>query len=270
LDDIEQLILWVTGFGAIFAWFRWYAPLLSISPLYSSRTSRLPLLLLPVFGAMLLFGVLRTLASFDVRDDPTYLGLYMVIGLFWIPLGLWCFRVFGLSAREDAVERRNPAALYALSGALVAMTVCYAGGNIGNGPGWWAVFHSAGLASGTLLLLMAALNMLVRIFDSVTIERDVSAGLRLAGLLIGLGLILGRAAAGDWYSFEQMNRVFVNQAWVVVILMAFALVIEFVLRPTAEHPNRPALMAGVIPGVFYVVVATALIAWEVGWTVYRG
>src|SRR5262249_25610457 len=41
---------------------------------------------------------------------------------------------------------------------------------------------------------------------SIAEERDLASGLRMCGFLLGSGLILGRAEAGDWDPDEFDNR----------------------------------------------------------------
>src|SRR5689334_18041744 len=150
MDDTESCILMFAGIAALWVWFRWYRPLFSISNLYGSSTIRLSLSTLPIICSILLLVVLATLADPFVRTSPTYIFFYLVMGVLWIAVGTWAFQIFGLSASQDVIERQNPAALYTMTGALIAMTLCFAGGNIGSGPGWWAVIDSAALATGAL------------------------------------------------------------------------------------------------------------------------
>src|SRR5688572_16441981 len=85
--------------------------------------------------AGLLFAVLKTSASFDVVDAPVYLFMYVVLGLAWLRAVELIFAFLGLSIRDDVVERSNRAAVPAVVGGMIAVTLCYAGGNIGDGPG---------------------------------------------------------------------------------------------------------------------------------------
>ena len=103
-----------------------------------------------VLGALsaslaIIFIVLRTMASPDVRDAPQYLVLYVALGLAWLRLAELLFVFVGVGVRDDAIERRNRAASIATAGGLVGVTGCYAGGNIGAGPGWWVVVVCAAL-----------------------------------------------------------------------------------------------------------------------------
>ena len=75
------------------------------------------------------------------------------------------------------------------------------------------VIFSAALSTGAFFLLWAAVEWLTGISESVTVERTDGAGLRLGGFLAGVGMILGRAVAGDWVSAEATVRDFAVVAW---------------------------------------------------------
>ena len=79
-------------------------------------------------------------------------------------------------------------------------SLCYAGANIGNGPGWWVVAFTAGLATASFAILWFLMDRLGRFSESITVDRDVASGIRLAAALVAIGLVLARAAAGDWHS----------------------------------------------------------------------
>ena len=154
-------------------------------------------------SAAAIFYVLTTAASFDVVDSPQYQFMYAVLGLAWLWIASIAFPFLGVSPRDDAVERRNLAAACRRCGALPGVTFCYAGGNIGDGPGWWVVVFSAALATGTLFAAWPALAGMTRVADAVTIDRDPAAGLRLGAFLAACGLVLGRGVAGDWFSAAE-------------------------------------------------------------------
>src|SRR4051794_19947603 len=86
-------------------------------------------------------------SSPDVRTSFQYILLYWCLGLAWIRCALWAIPYFGISLRDDVVERSNPGAVYAMAGAVIGLMFCYAGGNIGQGPSWIVVVISAGLAT---------------------------------------------------------------------------------------------------------------------------
>src|SRR5206468_10738292 len=59
--------------------------------------------------------------------------------------------LFRSSFRDDAVERRNIAALTALCGAVPAVALTYIGGSLGEGPSYWNNVFSASLGTVGLL-----------------------------------------------------------------------------------------------------------------------
>jgi uncharacterized membrane protein YjfL (UPF0719 family) len=225
-----------------------------VAPRLSKLRDRRALFLYPLAGAVLLFGVLKSFASFDVRDSVVYLFFYMAMGAAWTGVALRLLALCGLSPRDDVIERGNRAAAQAIGGAVLGITLCFAGANIGDGPGWWVVVFSAGLSTGTFFVLWFVLEKLTHLADTVTIDRDPSAGVRLAGFFIGAGMILGRAVAGDWVSAADTVRDFAVTAWPVLVLFGLAVYLERRLRPSREQPFAPAA-SGLPPAAVYVGLA---------------
>ncbi len=247
------------------AWLFWLFGMPWRRPLHRSHTFEL------VSGALgiatvLIFSVLHTVASFDVVNDVRYQFMYLMLGLAWLRLALAAFTVAGLSARDDVVERGNPAAGIALSGALIGVALCYAGGNIGDGPGWWVVVFSAALSTVTCLALWVALTLCSPIADSVAIDRDRASGTRLGGFLVALGLVLGRGVAGNWESGMQTIADFAAVLPTAALVLVCAVAIEFVARPTPSRPQGPVVVLGVLPALVYIAIAVAG-AGTLGWPV---
>ncbi len=251
----EVFILLASAIVALVSWGAWY-----IAPVRIQGVRRRPLAwrlvrLMPLVAAALLWLVLRNGASFDVRDDPTYLTFYLVLGAAWVGVWIRWLAITGISTRDDVVERSNGSAALAVTGAVFGITLAYAGGNVGNGPGWWVVVFSAALATVALFGAWMLLEAVTGVSDVVTVDRDPSAGFRLGGFLIACGVILGRSVAGDWVSAEATVRDFAAAAWPVLVLVIVAAVVERVARPTPETP-RPSLVAyGCAPAVLYVAGA---------------
>jgi uncharacterized membrane protein YjfL (UPF0719 family) len=214
--------------------------------------------------AVLVFVVLDTVASFDVVDDPRYQFMYLVLGLAWLRVAAETFPFVGLSARDDVGERGNTAAALAVGGALIGAALCYAGGNIGSGPGWWVVVFSAGLSTGTFLAGWLVLATFTPVADSVTIDRDAAAGLRLAAFLVALGLLLGRGVAGDWHSGPQTVADFVVTLPLAAVLLAIALLVERAIRLTPDRPHGALVSSGLAPSLIYLAfgaVGVRLLGW---------
>ena len=213
---------------------------------------RLPLFLGLAAAGGLLYVVLTRWSAHDVRDSTPYLGFYAVLGAGWLGLVRPILDYLDLRLRDDVLERGNPASSWAGGGAMLGLMACFAGGNIGDGPGWWVVIYSAMLATGTAFLSWIALDLCTGIADTISIGRDVAAGVRAAGFWIGLGLILGRAAAGNWVSFEAANIDFLTYGWPALGLLAVAIGIEREFRPEGSFAKAPLLLQGVLPAALYV------------------
>lgn len=204
--------------------------------------------------------VLKTLASFDVVSAPEYQFMYGLLGLAWLRIAALFFAFAGLSLRDDLVERRNGAAIPAMVGAFVGLTCCYAGGNIGDGPGWWVVVFSAGLASVLLFIAWLMLAQFSPVMDAITIDRDPAAGLRLGVFLAAGGLLLGRAVAGDWYSVADTIGDAAAAIPALGVMVVVALMVERVAHPTPRRPRAPLVSLGLVPAVLYAAIAVAALS----------
>lgn len=257
----EVVVFAMAAGAAIMAWFRWYRPLFSAPRLGPSRRGRAWLAVSPLIGALILVAVLTTIAAHDVVNDRRYVLMYLTLGAAWVGLATWPLPILGLSPRDDVVERGNPAAGPPSAAAVLGLTLCFAGGNVGDGPGWWVVLFSAALASLGLFVAWLALEALSVLSDAVTIERDAAAGLRLAGFLIACGLVLGRAVAGDWVSASATVVDALRVAAPLAGLIPVAAVLERAARPTPERPEPPVVALGAGPALTYVAAAAAYVAW---------
>jgi hypothetical protein len=255
MSDDEVGVLFISLIVTVVSWGAWY-----IAPAFVRRVGPPPwgsvlLQLTPLAAGGMLWIVLRTASAHDVRDDSTYVLLYLLLGAGWVGVWIRLLSMTGISRRDDVVERSNSSAALAIAGAMLGITLCYAGGNIGDGPGWWVVVFSAGLSTVAFFASWMMLETVSGVSDTVTIDRDLSGGLRLAGFLIACGVILGRGVAGDWISGEATVRDFVLTAWPVIVLVALAAVVERLARPTPESP-RPALVPyGIFPALLYIAGA---------------
>ncbi len=260
-DEFFVLIL-CCGISLI-TWGKWLYEAAACARL--GARSRWGLYVFPLACALALAAVLRSFASFDVRDSPIYLLFYMVMGAAWVGIAARLpLPFFGLSPRDDVIERGNPAAAQAIGGALLGLTFCFAGGNIGDGPGWWVVVFSAALSTSAFFVLWALLDKFTRLADTVTIERDPASGIRLAGYFIGSGLILGRAVAGNWVNAHETLVDFAKLGWPVLMLWLAAALLERTFRPTADRPAPSTLTHGLAPLGAYVALALFFVA-QAGW-----
>lgn len=260
----EVMAMLVCGAIAAFGWSRWYWRTAMATTLGSTHSVRLPVYMTPLVCAVLLYLILRHFASEDVRDSAVYLAFYEIMGAAWLMLSVAILPVLGISVRDDAVERRNPAAVYATTGGMLGFTLCFAGANIGDGPGWWVVVFCGALASCALLGLWALIEVWTDLADSVTVERDEATGLRIGAFLLAAGAILGRSVAGNWTSAAAAVSDFASLAWLALPLTATALILERLLEPNQSRRGLSSLTYGVLPAVAFVAYA-ALALWGIGW-----
>jgi hypothetical protein len=186
----------------------------------------------------LILIVVVTASSQDVRRSSYYVTSYELLAALWLALGLRLFPFFGVSPRDDVVERRNIGAFWAANGALIGVAVCFAGANVGNGPGPEAVLFCAAMASTAFFLVWFVVDLAGSHWaDAVTIDRDNDSGLRLGCLLLAAGLGFSSAVTGDWVSAGVTVRHFLVRSWPVIPAMCLALLAERPLRrwPRALH-----------------------------------
>ncbi len=207
--------------------------------------------------------VLHQWGAVEVRANAGEDLFLTFLGGVWLMVAKASFPWLGLNVRDDAVERKNPAALVALCGAMMAVAFTFAGGNIGEGPSSWNNVFSAAVATGGLFGLWLLLELGARVSVSIAEERDLASGVRLSGFLIALGLIFGRAAAGDWHSESATLQDFVHEGWAAVLLWVVALVVERSVRPSRQRPFPAWARCGLLPALLYLAFSVAWL-WHLG------
>lgn len=256
----EVMVFVVSAVTAAVLWIRWLWHATVVARRSSRAADRAWLYGGPLAGFSVLAYVLRFLAADDVKNDPIYLAFYLVLGAAWVGLALRFLPVVGISPRDDVIERGNRAAGTAVAGAVIGLSLCFAGGNIGNGPGWWVVAFAAGLSTVTWFVLWGVLAARTGATDAVTIDRDPASGLRAAGFFVASGLILGRAVAGDWVSAEATVRDFVLLGWPALLLLVGAYFLEKTFAPTPQRPAPSLVVHGWLPAAVYVGLALLVVA----------
>jgi len=120
---------------AVVLWVRWYYSLRLSPALRVTRPGRVAFGLIPVLCIIFLFAILKRFSADSVKSDSPTVFLFLLFGASWVGLAQLVFGLLGVSARDDVLERGNAAAVWVVSGQLVGATLCFAGANIGNGPG---------------------------------------------------------------------------------------------------------------------------------------
>jgi hypothetical protein len=258
VDDGALLAGLVSVAVFIVVWPAWYADVFRVNRLAAPRAYRLLLGLSPVACLLFLLLCLDTLAAKAVRESGLYKLIYVVMGAAVLGVTGQLASVLGVSARDDVLERRNGSSLIAVVGALLGATLCFAGGNIGEEPGFEVVIISSGTALCTWFVLWYLAELLSGrvISERITVERDPGSGIRLAGLLAGNGVILGAAVAGHWTPGRLLHD-FALSAWPALALTVVAALIERISK------SRSSVWRSVLLVFGYLVIAVA-------WAIRRG
>ena len=263
MSEGEIWMLVIHGFVAFFAWLWWYAPFVDIKQ-FGRPVPGAPLAILtpPFCLALTVYG-LQTLAASDVVGT-FYVIWYAIMTAAWVgAMAVTLMPILGLRFLDDAIERRNPAAMITSLTAIIALTLAFLGGNFGEGPGWWVVAICGVLAFGGFFALWLIVAIASNASQRVTIERDLATALRVGGLFLGSGLVIGRAVAGDWISMAGTWQDYFNIVWLLPILAGLEVGLCYVL-PVARRAGLNLLWLGFLPGFIYLCICAAHVA-EVGW-----
>jgi uncharacterized membrane protein YjfL (UPF0719 family) len=209
-----------------------------------------------VTASLLLIAVgLHFWGAAEVRAHAGEVFWLTFIGAVWLVLATTLFSWLGLSFRDDVVERNNTSALIALCGAVLAVGLIYAGGSFGEGPSYFNNFFSAGLGTAGLFVYWILLEFGAESSVSIAEERDLASGIRHCGFLLAIGLVLGRAVAGDWHSQSATIYDFITDGWPALVIYVVALIAEQLLRPSRRRPFPRWRSSGLLPALLYLALA---------------
>ncbi|HXY25087.1 MAG TPA: hypothetical protein VEI73_10590 [Candidatus Acidoferrum sp.] len=256
-----EILFFPAIIAGLYLWFRSYWALFNVRQFHTNRKHRTLLAALPVFCVAVFALVVRFWSSPDVRSDVESMVLYTLGGAAWLQLGLFLLALLGVGVREDVIERQNPAAAWVVSGAMIGTTFCYAGSNIGSGPGAEVVLFCAVLSTAFLFASWFFLERVFRLADQITIDRNEGAGIRVGGWMCALGLIFGAAVAGDWVSLQGTIWDFFRYAWVALPFFLAAIAIEAAFR-SLQARTEPRRGAWVAAAFAYFLAAAVYVAWR--------
>ena len=247
----------------------WYLRGLRASRLGASKRSLATLLLAPPAALAFLWSVLAFAAAVEVRTDVRYQLLFVAMGSSWVFLLPRMLSIIGVSYRDDALERRNASAAIAMTGTIAGLVLLFAGSNMGEGPSIWNTVVTALATTAALFGVVFVFALSTSLGDSIAVERDLPTGVRFAGLSAASGIVLGRAAAGNWVSTQAMITDLAALGWPVVVLLLLAIALEHALRPRDSNPRPSLFAAGVLPAVAYLALSVVYVAVLPGWRASR-
>jgi len=253
----ETFALLVAMAAALFAWGRLWYRIMAVDPLVARAGAGRTLVASIAAVAAIDLVVLTTLAASDVRSSPLYVAFYLALGLGVAALNLAAFRFVGLR-QSDLIERGNPAARTLFLTGTVASALAYAGGNVGDGPGFWVVLVSAALAHAALYALVVLHAAIARTPYRILVDRDRGIAFRFGCLLIAGGLILGRGVAGDWTGIGRLVGDLADVAWVAPVLFMSDAVIGRAFLAREPEGN---LLVDRVSGIASLVIAILWVLW---------
>jgi len=269
MDFFEAVVFIISAVGALWLLIPWYKTLSKAWPKERCRRARTALKLLPPASFVIILVILLTLADPTVSGSAFWTFFYIVLGFWWISVGLYLANhCFDLSWRDDVVnQNRDEPAVFPVIGSFVGLSLIYAGANVGDGPGWWCVLFAGGLGIAVWLLLGHIVHKMTGAFDTITIDRDVPCGIRMGFYLTASGLILAKASSGDWTSFGATVTEFLV-GWYVLPLTAVAIFVEKLYAEKREatgqsHRKHQSAGAEIFPavawGVAYIIMAAVTV-----------
>ena len=263
-DPDEILLLLGSLAISLVGFVRWFARLRPVSKLGAHPFQRLPFYAALSIGFALVALVVWRWADQQIRDNTGYVLLVFFMGGAWITVSSAFFPWLGIGLRDDVFERRNAAAALALGGAIIAIFLIFGAATAGQGPSFWNNVFSGGLATAVFLLLWLLLAVFGQAHVSVSEERDIASGVRVGGFLLALGLILGRATAGDWQSSAQTVQELFRDGWIAGPLTFLAIFAERSLRPDKAKPQLPVVSHGLVPAMVFLAIAVYWVM-RLGW-----
>lgn len=257
---MDILFLFVCGSVALFViWRGWFLQLSRPAFVPADFFVRLCLAILPVICGVFLLAVLRKYSAASVRSDPMWVLGYFVFGAAWIGVTQWAFEILGIGMRDDVIERRNPAAAWVVAGQMLASTLCFAGANAGNGPGPVVVAFCAVLSTLMLVLMWLLFDRIASATETITIERDSAAGIRMAGWIVATGIVCGASVTGDWHDVSLTLKDFASYVWPMVVFSVAGALLERLLRKCPALAGRITIRESSVIAVASVVLVAAYV-----------
>ena len=213
-------------------WLYWYLGIVPITRFASTDRDRLVLYVMPVVAMiallLVLFGGNTPLAQLPGR----LLHPCFALALFFVGVGAWALPMFGLSHRLDVAERRNHGAGWTIGGAILgfSLAVGAAARKLLTNPALFEPLAAGLLGIAAFAMAWLILEWLNSFSETITVERDAGAALRLAALLPTLGASTG-AAVSSWFAEQAIQAIGLHVG--IVILMTACCVIE---RVVGKHP----------------------------------
>jgi uncharacterized membrane protein YjfL (UPF0719 family) len=261
-DDDEVFFFIAAAIAAFAGFIRWYWRLLRLGRFGRRGPQRAILGLTPILPLIAVLYVLTHWADPKyVIDHFDFQALFFTGAVAWLWIAGFIAPVLGVTIRDDALERSNAPAALAIAGFVTGCGVIYAGSNIGAGPTIWTTIAPATIGSIALLLLGFFVEVLGRPSEFIAIDHDLATGLRHCAFFLGAGLIIARAAAGDFTTWHATFNGLMRLSAPAIVLAVIAIALHVAFHPTPTRPTPSIFACGVVPGIVLIGLALAYVLW---------
>ncbi|MBW2540064.1 MAG: DUF350 domain-containing protein [Deltaproteobacteria bacterium] len=218
------------------------------------------------FGLVLAIGGTLVGPDAGIIDDLMDLCIYgflsiILLNVSWYVCDKLILRKFRVS--DELIRDHNQGTGVVLAGVNIASGLIIYGSVQGLGGNIWTVI--AFWAIGQVMLILAGwvYNLITPYSIHDEIEKDnVAAGISFAGALVGVGVIIGLAAEGDFYSWSENLPAYLAYSFLgLVLLPLIRFLTDKVLLPGVKLSHeiagqeKPNLGAAYIEAFAYIAAA---------------
>ncbi len=239
-------------------WIGWYRRLIFAENFRPALAVKISLGSIPLLCLLGIWWIIGLHAAPEVRAEGGLQLLFVAVAAITLQFSSVLLLLCGLDSLTDVLERRNFAALPALVGTWLGAACYVTGANLGSGDTLSTTLWPIALGFFTHGVLCIAFFVFTSSLATIAFERSFAAGVRCGALMLANGLVLARAAAGDWVSFAATGRDFLAELPGLLLLLTTAGIIEHLLHVrTGHHPNSN-FVHGIVPAAIYLVAAALL------------
>lgn len=227
---MEMIVFVLSIFLTLQFFYKWYYRVYKIWDIGNYRFVKRLFYLTPVILLVIYFYTTTSFAASDVVTSQFYIFYYIVLGFAFTNLtNHLIFMFLNISWIDDALNSNNKATALTVSGVMIGLGLIYSFANVGEGPGFWTVIVASSLGLIAFILLIMILNKTTKILDKIISDHNLSLAIRFSMLVLGLSLILGKAASGNWTSLKHTFVEFLI-FWPAIILIIISIVIELIFK----------------------------------------
>lgn len=203
-------------------WGGWYRQLIAaFAPAVSLRL-RLVTGLIPLAAFSAFAGLFLRYADASALEDDFWCLAFPVTGAFSLRFTVLLLAGLQLQFPTEITERNNPAPLPAFAGALLGVAALNVGSNLGRGDEAYTTLFPLALASALWVAFAVLIAACTPLLSTTVTDRRTTASVQLGAVWLTAGLILARAAAGDWISFTATTLDILGALPALLLLLAAA------------------------------------------------